>query len=69
MREPFPCYIWRIVFIEVDRETSDTPEEMVYDHDHKSVEVYLAISGVGSQSNSIWRRVMRGRIGVAGRQR
>ena len=38
---------------------SDTLEEMAYDRNHKSVEVYLALSGVRSQSSSGWRRVMR----------
>ena len=39
--------------------TSDKLEEMVDDKSHKSVEVYLAVSGVLSQNNSDWRRLMR----------
>ena len=33
--------------------TSDTAEEIVYDRGHKSVEVYLALSGVSSQNNVV----------------
>ena len=40
-------------------ETSDASEEIVYDKGSKSVEVFLALSGVGSPNNSVWRRVMR----------
>ena len=39
-------------------ETSDTSEEIMYDQDHKSVDVYLALSGVGRQSSG-WLLVMQ----------
>ena len=39
---------------------SDTSEEGQYDNGHKSVGVYLFLSGLRNQINSLgWRRVMR----------
>ena len=40
-------------------ETSDTLDEIVYDKDHECVEVYLALSGLDIENNSVWRRIMR----------
>ena len=38
--------------------TSDTSDEIVYDTGHKNVEVHLALSGVRSHNNSVWRPLM-----------
>lgn len=40
-------------------EINETSEETVYDEDHESVEVYLAIPGVRGPNNSSWRRGMQ----------